>query len=225
MGSTSTYLSIGFFLLFSLLSSNSFTDAATFEIRNQCPYTVWAAAVPGGGRRLENGQTWTINVNAGTTGARIWGRTNCNFDGSGRGSCQTGDCNGVLECSAFGRPPNTLAEFALNQFQNLDFIDISLVDGFNIPMDFSGCRGIRCSADINGQCPNELRVPGGCNNPCTTFGGNQYCCTNGPGTCGPTNYSRFFKERCPTSYSYPQDDPTSTFTCPGGTNYRVVFCP
>ncbi|ONI06994.1 hypothetical protein PRUPE_5G093800 [Prunus persica] len=27
------------------------------------------------------------------------------------------------------------------------------------------------------------------------------------------------------SDSYPQDDKTSLFTCPGGTNYKVVFCP
>ncbi|KAA8522374.1 hypothetical protein F0562_013265 [Nyssa sinensis] len=212
------------FLLFSLFTS---THAATFLIQNNCPYTVWAAASPGGGRRLDRGQAWTLNVPAGTQMARIWGRTNCNFDGSGRGHCETGDCGGVLECKAWGVPPNTLAEYALNQFGNMDFIDISLVDGFNIPMDFSpttgGCRGILCTADINGQCPNQLRVPGGCNNPCTTFKTVQYCCTNGP--CGPTDLSKFFKQRCPDAYSYPQDDPTSTFTCPGGTNYRVVFCP
>nr|XP_023885395.1 protein P21-like [Quercus suber]POE69607.1 osmotin-like protein osm34 [Quercus suber]POE73893.1 osmotin-like protein osm34 [Quercus suber] len=215
------------FLLFTLFFISS--HAAIFKIRNECPYTVWAAASPGGGRRLDRGQSWTLNVAAGTAMARIWGRTNCNFDGSGRGHCQTGDCGGVLECKGWGVPPNTLAEYALNQFGNLDFIDISLVDGFNIPMDFSptsgGCRGIKCTADINGQCPNELKTPGGCNNPCTVFKTNKYCCTNGPGSCGPTNFSRFFKDRCKDAYSYPQDDPTSTFTCPGGTNYRVVFCP
>ncbi|KAB1215590.1 Pathogenesis-related protein R major form [Morella rubra] len=144
------------------------SHAAIFEIRNECPYTVWAAASPGGGRRLDRGQSWTINVAPGTAMARIWGRTNCNFDGSGRGHCQTGDCGGVLDCK---------------------------------------------------------RAPGGCNNPCTVFKTNQYCCTNGQGSCGPTNFSKFFKSRCPDAYSYPQDDPTSTFTCPGGTNYRVVFCP
>lgn len=217
-------------LLFTLFISS---HAATFTIRNDCPYTVWAASTPvGGGRRLDRGQTWTINVPAGTTLARIWGRTNCNFDSSGRGRCQTGDCGGVLQCKGWGIPPNTLAEYALNQFNNLDFFDISLVDGFNIPMEFSpttagsgGCRSIKCTADINGQCPAPLRAPGGCNNPCTVFQTNEYCCTNGPGSCGPTDYSRFFKQRCPDAYSYPQDDPTSTFTCPGGTNYRVVFCP
>ncbi|KAJ7010707.1 hypothetical protein NC653_001232 [Populus alba x Populus x berolinensis] len=161
-------------LIFSLLFIS--TNAATFEIRNSCPYTVWAAASPGGGRRLERGQTWNLNVPAGTSMARIWGRT------------------------SWGVPPNTLAEYALNQFGNLDFYDISL----------GKCQALLCTADINGQCPNELRAPGGCNNPCSVFKTNKYW---------------FFKDRCPTSYSYPQDDPSSTFTCPGGTNYRVIFCP
>lgn len=197
------------FLFFTTLLFISTTHAALFEIRNECSYTVWAAASPGGGRRLNPMQSWTINVPAGTAMARIWGRTNCNFDGSGRGRCQTGDCGGVLECRGWGVPPNTLAEYALNQFGNLDFYDISLVDGFNIPMVFgptNGCHNIRCTADINGQCPGPLRAPGGCNNPCTVFKTNEYCCTQGQGTCGPTTYSRFFKDRCRDSYSYPQDD-------------------
>ncbi|GKV41668.1 hypothetical protein SLEP1_g49168 [Rubroshorea leprosula] len=142
------------------------THAATFNIRNNCPYTVWAAAVPGGGRRLNRGETWQINVATGTTQARIWARTNCQFDGSGRGKCQTGDCQGLLECKAYGSPPNTLAEYALGQFNNLDFIDMSNIDGFNVPMEFSSnspqCnRVIKCTADIVGQCPGPLRVPGG----------------------------------------------------------------
>ncbi|KAH7862471.1 hypothetical protein Vadar_005230 [Vaccinium darrowii] len=220
-------LSLSISLLITLLFISS-TRAATIDITNNCAYTVWAAALPGGGRQLDRGQTWTINPPAGTTGARVWARTGCNFDGSGRGRCQTGDCGGVLQCTANGQPPKTLAEYALNQFNNLDFFDISLVDGFNVPMDFSPTsgrctRGIACTADINGQCPAELRVAGGCNNPCTVFQTNEYCCTSG--SCGPTNYSMFFKDRCPDAYSYPKDDLTSTFTCPGGTNYKVVFCP
>nr|AAM61750.1 osmotin precursor [Arabidopsis thaliana] len=214
--------------IFSALLLISTATAATFEILNQCSYTVWAAASPGGGRRLDAGQSWRLDVAAGTKMARIWGRTNCNFDSSGRGRCQTGDCSGGLQCTGWGHPPNTLAEYALNQFNNLDFYDISLVDGFNIPMEFSptssNCHRILCTADINGQCPNVLRAPGGCNNPCTVFQTNQYCCTNGQGSCSDTDYSRFFKQRCPDAYSYPQDDPTSTFTCTN-TNYRVVFCP
>ncbi|KAG2677356.1 hypothetical protein I3760_12G094000 [Carya illinoinensis] len=207
----------------------SLTHAARFDITNNCPYPIWAGAVPGGGMQLNpRGGIWNLDVSAGTKGARIWPRTGCSFDGAGRGKCQTGDCGGLLRCQAYGAPPNTLAEYALNQFNNMDFFDISLVDGFNVPMEFSptsnGCtRGIKCSADINGQCPNELKAPGGCNNPCTVFKTNQYCCNSG--NCGPTDYSKFFKTRCPDAYSYPKDDPTSTFTCKGGTNYKVTFCP
>jgi hypothetical protein len=203
--------------------------AARFDITNNCPFTVWAGASPGGGRQLNQGQTWPLDVNAGTTHARIWPRTGCSFDGSGRGRCTTGDCGGLLQCQGYGAAPNTLAEFALNQFNNLDFFDISLIDGFNVAMEFgpsNGCttRSRRCTADINGQCPSMLRANGGCNNPCTVFKTNEYCCTSG-NNCQPTDYSRFFKDRCPDAYSYPKDDPTSLVTCPGGTNYKVVFCP
>ncbi|XXG68586.1 hypothetical protein AAC387_Pa06g1642 [Persea americana] len=215
-----------FLLLLPLLFIS--THAAAFEIRNQCPYTVWAAAIPvgGGGQQLDPGQTWTINVITGTTETRIWGRTGCTFGSNGRGRCLTGDCGGVLQCSTPGQPPNTLAEYSLNK--KLDMFDISLVDGFNVPMGFSptsgGCtRGINCTADINSQCPNELRAPGGCNNPCTVFKTNQYCCNSG--SCGTTNYSRFFKDRCPNAYSYPLDVSGTAFSCPPKTNYSIVFCP
>ncbi|URE34341.1 thaumatin-like protein [Musa troglodytarum] len=219
---SSTILS---FLLFALLLTLS--RAAEFKIVNGCPFTVWAAAIPGGGLQLDQGQIWPIDVNPGTTGGRIWARTGCSFDGSGRGRCRTGDCGGLLECQGSGSPPNTLAEFALNQFENLDFFDISLLDGFNVPMEFSpitgNCTAIRCSADINGRCPAGLRTPGGCNNPCTVFKTAEYCCNSG--SCGPTTYSKFFKSNCPDAYSYPKDDATSTFTCPGGSDYMVIFCP
>ncbi|XP_038905374.1 protein P21-like [Benincasa hispida] len=204
----------------------------TFTVLNNCSYTVWAAANPGGGRRLDSRQTWFLNLRpTGTTTGRIWGRTNCKFDSSERGSCETGDCGGVLRCQTNGSPPNTVAEFALNQISDLDFFDISLVDGFNIPMEFrptsNGCsNSIRCTADINGQCPLALKVAGGCNGPCTVFQTEEYCCITNRENCGPTGYSKFFKERCPDAYSYPTDDATSTFTCPaiGGTKYDVVFC-
>ncbi|OWM87994.1 hypothetical protein CDL15_Pgr000411 [Punica granatum] len=88
-------------------------------------------------------------------------------------------------------------------------LDISLVDGFNVPMDFSptcnGCtRGIKCTANINGQCPSQLSAPGGCNNPCTVLKTDQYCCNSG--RCAATDFSRFFKSQCPDAYSYLKDD-------------------
>ncbi|KAG6619703.1 hypothetical protein I3842_Q086400 [Carya illinoinensis] len=265
MISPSKNLSINSYYLYITLCF-ALTHGARFIITNNCSYTVWAAAIPGGGMELNpGGGTWTLDVGPGTTG-RIWPRTGCSFNRAGLGRCLTGACGGEasaaqrklnqvgaysisqessppligilesppcgvggpLKCQVYGAPPNTLAEYALNQFNNLDFFDISLVDGFNVPMEFSptsnGCTlGIRCTGDIKGQCPNELRAPGGCNNPCTVFKTDQYCCNSG--SCKPTNYSKFFKDRCPDAYSYPKDDQTSTFTCNGGTNYKVTFCP
>ncbi|KAF9591876.1 hypothetical protein IFM89_008922 [Coptis chinensis] len=223
--------------LFSFLVSLSliftFTNGTIFEIHNQCSYTVWPAAIPGGGRQLNPGQAWILNIKPSISSGRIWGRTNCTFDSSGRGSCVTGDCNGLLQCQSYGLPPNTMAEYSLAQINQMDFFDISLVDGFNIPMDFVpitvGLRGIRCRADITGQCPNELRTPGGCNGPCPVFNTAEYCCTGAyslPGSCGPTKLSKFFKDNCPDAYSYPLDqDPANTFTYPNGNYYKIVFCP
>ena len=213
------------FLLFTL------AHGATFDVTNNCGYPVWAAGVPGGGKLLNTGEKWTITANPGQTQARIWGRTNSQFDASGRGSCETGDCNGMLECQGYGKAPNTLAEYSLKQYADQDFIDMSVIDGFNIPMEFSAVAGgpctrvIKCNADIIGQCPNELRVPGGCNGPCPVFGTEEHCCNNSGNSCAPTDLSRFFKERCPDVYSFPKDDPTSLFTCASGTNYNVIFCP
>ncbi|KAL6548044.1 hypothetical protein OROHE_009749 [Orobanche hederae] len=205
-----------------------YTHAIVFNIRNNCPYTVWAASLPGGGRRLERGQTWTLNFPSGPKRAKIWARTNCSFDASGSGNCLTGDCDGQLECQSYGAPPHTLAEYGLNSFGHRDYYDVSVLEGFNVPIEFTpttnGCtRPVRCAADITGQCPDELRAPGGCNNPCTVYKTTQYCCHSG--ACRPTDLSRFFKSRCRDAFTYPLDDPTSTFTCPEGTSYRVVFCP
>nr|ADM63095.1 thaumatin-like protein [Cucumis x hytivus] len=203
----------------------------TFTVLNNCPYTVWAAANPGGGRRLDTNHTWLLKLPSRTTG-RIWGRNNCKFDNSGHGICETGDCGGKLECQTYGSPPNTLAEFSLNQINNLDLFDISLVDGFNIAMEFKpmskGCsKVVGCTADINGQCPQALKAAGGCNNPCQVFKTDKYCCFADRDNCGPTDYSKFFKDRCPHAYSYPTDDATSTYTCPStaATGYQVLFCP
>ncbi|KAM6556830.1 hypothetical protein CsatB_003849 [Cannabis sativa] len=225
-----------FFLLVLLLLFSTivyFTHAARFDIKNNCPYTVWAAATPGGGKKLNTYDVWAIDMKPGTNG-RIWARTGCSFNEAGNGTCETGDCGGVLECEGSGgQPPNTLAEFSLDT-ANKDFFDISLVDGFNVPIDFSSTsaqctRSIECVADINNECTAELKVKTGsvgCNNPCTVFRTDEYCCTSGPDNCKPTNFSRFFKTRCPDAYVYSYDDRrSSTFTCPTGTNYSVVFCP
>ncbi|KAJ4976128.1 hypothetical protein NE237_001234 [Protea cynaroides] len=199
--------------------------ATTFEIINQCSYTVWAVALPGGGRQLNPGETWLLNMADDTVYCRIWGRTNCIFDETGNGSCETGDCNNQLSCQNYGSSPVTVAEYEA-RYVGVNFYYLSLLDGFNIPMEFKpnnrSCREIKCTADINRECPTVLRTAGGCNHPCTVFKNDFYCCTYG--NCTVTDLSNFFMTRCPDAYSFALDYSTK-FTCASGSNYGVVFCP
>ncbi|KAK1390855.1 Thaumatin-like protein/pathogenesis related protein-5 [Heracleum sosnowskyi] len=215
-------------------------ETATFTITNNCPYTIWPATLTsGGGAISSSGFALASHAsNALTSPAswsgRIWARAFCNDAGT---SCATGDC-GNLQCSAGGAPPATLIEFTLNGDGGKDFYDVSLVDGFNLPVTVSpkggGCSQTSCPVDINAACPNDLALKNqggatiGCKSACLAFNQPQYCCTgayNSPGTCKPTNYSQFFKGKCPQAYSYAFDDKTSTFTCPTGSDYVVTFCP
>ncbi|XP_047053733.1 G-type lectin S-receptor-like serine/threonine-protein kinase SD2-5 isoform X1 [Lolium rigidum] len=213
MAVVSTYPSLHLLSLHLLLLATT-NEATRFTIINRCSFTV------GGGMQLDPGKKWTLDMPTGTTDGRLWGRTGCSFHGKGGQSCQTGDCGGVLACTDNGQPPISLAEFKIGQGQTDDFFDISLVNGFNVPMDFlsvptqggPGCsKGPRCEANITAHCPTELQAPGGCNNACIA---------SGTSNCEPTTYSGFFEQMCPDAYnSY------NGFTCPTGTNYQVIFCP
>ncbi|KAG2585592.1 thaumatin-like protein 1 [Panicum virgatum] len=166
---------------------------------------------------------------------RFWGRSGCDFDASGKGSCATGDCgSGEVECRGAGAsPPATLAEFTLDGAGGKDFYDVSLVDGYNLPMLVQAaapdCPDTGCLVDLNERCPDELRADDGraCRSACEAFGSPEYCCHGdygNPNTCHPSQYSQLFKSACPKSYSYAYDDATSTFTC-NHTDYTITFCP
>ncbi|MFS7900786.1 putative Thaumatin family [Helianthus anomalus] len=228
------------FLIFCLIKG---VLGTTFTFSNKCDYTVWPGilgtpALDTTGFELARGKSRSIQAPAGWSG-RFWGRTRCNFDGLGHGSCATGDCgSGQMECNGAGAaPPATLAEFTLGSGSGTqDFYDVSLVDGYNIQMivevsgGSGGCGTTGCVDDLNQRCPSELRVAdgGGCKSACDTFGTPEYCCQgafSSPAACRPTAYSALFKSACPKSYSYAFDDATSTFTCTGAEDYTVVFCP
>ncbi|CAN6547724.1 unnamed protein product [Malus baccata var. baccata] len=94
-----------------------------------------------------------------------------------------------------------------------DFYDVSLVDRFNVrlgvapPGGSGGCSVTSCPRDVNNVCLNELGAYGS------------------PTMCPPTEYSKIFKSQCPHAYSYAYDAKTSTFTCTGGPDYVITFCP
>ncbi|GAB4848460.1 Thaumatin-like protein 1 [Ancistrocladus abbreviatus] len=234
------------FTVFAVFNFNGIA-ATTFTFVNRCEFTVWPGLLSGAGSPsldstgfvLTQGSSKSFHAPTGWSG-RFWGRTRCNFDESGHGSCATGDCgSGQIECNGAGAaPPATLAEFTLGgggSASGQDFYDVSLVDGYNLQMivEASGgsgaCASTGCVSDLNLRCPAELKAEdgGACKSACEAFGSSEYCCSgayNSPATCKPTAYSQMFKSACPRSYSYAYDDPTSTFTC-SGADYTITFCP
>ncbi|KAF2293771.1 hypothetical protein GH714_004597 [Hevea brasiliensis] len=181
------------------------TTTKTFTLLNNCKGTIWPGVITkgdsshGAGFTLNPGQTAFYNAPTGWSG-RIWARTGCNFDKNGTGSCQTGSCGTSLNCSGPSSPPNTIAEFTLG---DIDFYDVSLVDGFNLPIvvqPLSGkgnCSIAGCDGDVRNNCPTELSVR-----------------SDGKG----------FKQVCPAASSYAFDrDATSIITC-SASDYIVTFC-
>ncbi|KAK4389151.1 PR5-like receptor kinase [Sesamum angolense] len=149
----------------------------TLTVLNQCEFTVWPAIASASGTfsttgfALQTGESKIINAPWSWQG-RLWGRTHCGNVSGGNFSCITGDCGtGKLECDNMNSlTPVTLVEFNLDGPQGMDFYDLSLVDGFNLPIvvvpegDSRGnCTAVRCVVDLNERCPSELRTSAGGN--------------------------------------------------------------
>jgi hypothetical protein len=105
---------------------------------NRVTQTIWVAAAQNPahplartGWTLKPGHDLTITV-PGHWNGRFWGRTGCVFR-DGRGHCQSGDCGGRYQCTGNGAIPATLAEYDMNAWDGLDFYDVSMVDGSNLP--------------------------------------------------------------------------------------------
>ena len=213
---------------------------ALLTTNNTGPYTHGFYLPPQKSLQLWVSHDWT---------GRIWARTNCTFNEStNAGPCFTGSCGNVLNCNLSGVPPTTLVEFNLLGWQNLSYWDISLVNGFNLPVAIypspNGpkpiCQWSPDSQGIKHHCPEELifyaDAPkthtqiAGCMSACDQYGDAKYCCTGRhahPNKCGPSRFSKPFKQVCPDAYTYAYDDATSTFTTDTGPqwSYEVIFCP
>ncbi|KAM0866527.1 hypothetical protein ACQ4PT_042562 [Festuca glaucescens] len=196
--------------------------SATFTMTNNCGHTVWPGLLSGAGTAplsttgfaLAQGASATVDAPAGWSG-RMWARTLCAEDAAtGRFTCATGDCgSGTLQCNGGGAaPPASLAEFTLDGSGGMDFFDVSLVDGYNLPMlvapqgaaataSSTGgpkCVATGCLVDLNDACPADLKVtstsPAGtsgpaavgptmaCKSACEAFGSPQYCCSGAFGS-------------------------------------------
>lgn len=151
-------------------------ETRPLAVSNLCKETIYpgiatqAGTAPQvSGFQLTTGQTMNLTVSADWQG-RVWGRTNCSFNLAGTGpsnnggyngygqACGTGDCGGVVNCKGTGVTPVTLAEFTLSSSSGQTFYDISLVDGYNLPV------GI-VSLYPESNKPSLTRIPPNLTNP------------------------------------------------------------
>jgi len=157
---------VGIIIIFTTLIGLSLSSLTsinrTFTIKNLCTQSIWVAApgVPGHtGFQLTPGAVTQFLVSP-TWGGRIWGQSGCSFDANGNLlSCQT--CPTGSKC--------TLTEFTLGGWNDLDFYDISLVDGYTVPtsiftdvpstpgQSIYSCGNATCILDVS-TCPPELQI-------------------------------------------------------------------
>lgn len=95
--------------------------------------------------------------------------------------------------------------------------------------DLYGCVGGGPN-DVVGSCYSQDAAPTCCGCPSWSPPGecnNHFAKWELPSP--PEKYAKVFKDACPTAYSFPYDDPTSTFTCSGtperNVGYDITFCP
>lgn len=182
---------------------------------------------------LSDNATYVLPVSMDWAG-RVWARESCE----------------VLACDiASADNPASLAEFKLaNDPDQIDYYDVSFVDGYNLPvriepimtqqqvddpnnLESKHCRISECtSLPVCDQDLQEVDSLGNfvaCNSACSRYGDDKYCCRgefNSAETCTSNNYAQTIKDICPDSYSYAFDDATSVYGCLSNA-YKIVFCP
>ncbi|KZV91210.1 thaumatin-like protein [Exidia glandulosa HHB12029] len=236
-------------LLVSLLAIGPVRGARTITILNQCDQSIWPAIFTMAGSAPSTSTGWEAASGTSLTFAaendwagRIWARTKCDFTDktkSGAEQCETGGCSDGLLCASFiSGAPASVVELTLtavgSKTTTPDFYDVSLVDGFNLPVRVeltdgpASCPAAGCVNDLLPQCPSELAVKVGgntvaCSSAChANIDGNptnsSNCCTGSfasPSACPPnkTQFYNFFKSSCPQAYASPFDDGELLHVC------------
>ncbi|KAH0883605.1 hypothetical protein HID58_059701, partial [Brassica napus] len=184
-----------------------------FTIEDKCDYTVWpvASTLSSVGFSLSptgfiprKGEAGVINAPPSWTG-RFW---------AGHSAPPTQpevshapQETAVPEKSSAPDTDYLFPEFALDGATGKDSYDVSVVAGYNLPMqivplDEKTCSSTGCVMDLKVTCPFELRVTTtntslvACMNACQKLKLPEYCCTgdySSPDKCKPSLYSQNFK--------------------------------
>ncbi|KAG6555249.1 hypothetical protein Mapa_003291 [Marchantia paleacea] len=201
------------FLLLALLIAQ-LANGCVITMVNNCNYAITTCS------KGQGGNTDQYSIAAKQRRALDFGAA-CSWIEGAIYASVTGQCKNA----AGGDNDRNLANLAeITLAASGDSYDLSNINAYTIGMEIRnnrGCHAPRCVIDgINAFCqaPNRLVTqPSGAVSCINTDGTN-----NAPGETAGT---RQFKSRCPDSYSFPSDDPTSLFSCQSKTDYEVVFCP
>ncbi|XP_044463696.1 thaumatin-like protein 1b [Mangifera indica] len=195
---------------------NAGVHSATFTLKNNCAFTIWPRILTGKGKLILSGlelvsQASSTSDMSPPWSGRMWAQSNSTKNACGKFTCATTDCGApAVECNcAGGIPPTSLVVFTLAENGGQDFYNVSLLDGFNLPLSITPqggtdtCPSTSCPKNVNLTCPSELAVSDStgsvivCKSACLTFNQSQYCCTGDfclPETCPTTTYSKIFKK-------------------------------
>jgi hypothetical protein len=176
-------------LVLVLLALIAGSSARQFIFKNKCNYNIWVGAqgIPTpaeGGFFMGPGAERSVEVDNKLVAGRFWPRTNCK-QVNGKLQCMTGQCyiaanqyvDDGTKCNPAngGQPPYTIAEMTLQLPPFTDYYDLSLVDGYTVPMKMyptpgnSGtrltndnskfnCGTSTCAGFDYSRCPNELKL-------------------------------------------------------------------
>lgn len=146
-------------LLAAYISTSSAVELSVF---NNCPYSTWLATtpnngvnpLPGGTVRLDPGQRYTYQIPNGGWAGRFWPKTGCNGEGT---NCEFGDSSPPCPADGCQPPADTKIEFFFPpQPPTSDsWYDISLVDGYSLPMKIVP-RGGESGACVTTSCDMSL---------------------------------------------------------------------
>lgn len=190
-------------------------SAKNFVLQNQCSKAIEVGVLQNGQSTptyytIGSGSSQTVSLAANWAG-RTWGRIDCD---------QSSEQSDNTQCGVPGTPnPASLAEFTFEGSGNQDFYDLSMVDGYNLPISIApigasqGSTKYQCGTPVCATlptCPSDLTVLTtqgdllACQSDCSHYNLPQYCCTgsyNSAATCSGGPYAPMIKSACPDAYS------------------------
>ena len=138
------------------------------SVTNQCNFPVWMATTPNANKaplpdgtvKLDLGQSHDYSIAAEGWAGRLWPKTGCDSNGM---NCTAGEAVPPCPPSGCQPPADTKVEFYFPNLASKEdaWYDISLVDGYSLPMEIKprggesgSCTTTKCNLSLD-ECPQN----------------------------------------------------------------------